>query len=228
MCLCALLLGDFNAHLNHPRNHQGSLLHDVITHSDLLVPSTSCISTGPRYTFFIGLNRTVVDYILMDASLCSSVEKCFTHQHHDLNFSDHLPISISINADVAKKASIPSQLKINWVKATENGTLHDYIQDVSAHIRPLVTAEFQTTAELDSQISHVAEILKHAAARFLPKAGQKKSKQYFKDDQLRLLCKSRRRAWNSSGRPPVGELYDEMRENEKQSTTLCCQMQSQT
>ena len=25
-----VLLGDFNAHLNHPRNHQGSLLHDAI------------------------------------------------------------------------------------------------------------------------------------------------------------------------------------------------------
>ena len=105
----------------------------------------------------------------MGASLCSSVEKCFTHQRHDLNFSDDLPISISINANVAKKASIPSQLKINWVKATENDTLYGYIQDVSAHIRPLLMAEFQTTAELDNEISHVA-------ARLLPKAGQKKNK----------------------------------------------------
>ena len=210
-----VLLGDFNAHLNHPRNHQGSLLHDAITHSNLLVPSTSCISTGPRYTFFCGLNRTVVDYILMDASLCSSVENCFTHQHHDLNFSDHLPISISINVKVAKEARLPSQPKINWVKAAEDDTLHDYMQDVSAHIQPLLTAEFQTTAELDNQISHVAEILKNAATRFLPKAGQKKSKQYFKDDKLRSLCKSKRHdwtRWNSSGRPPVGELYDVMRE----------------
>ena len=52
-----------------------------------------------------------------------------------------------------------------------------YIHDVSAHIQPLLMAEFQTTAELDNHISHVAEILKHAAARFFPKVGQKKSKQ---------------------------------------------------
>ena len=137
-------------------NLTGSLLHDAITHSDLLVPSTSCISTGPQYTFFSGLKRTVVDYIMMDASLCSSVENCFTHQHHAFNFSDHLPISISINVKVAKEAPIPSQLKINWVKATEDDTLHVHIQDVSARIQPLLSAEFQTTAELDNQISHVA------------------------------------------------------------------------
>ena len=90
--------------------------------------------------------------------LCSSVENCFTHQHHDLNFSNHLPISISINVKVVKEARISSQPKINCVKATEDDTLHDYIQDVSARIQPLLTAEFQTTAELDNQISHVAEI----------------------------------------------------------------------
>lgn len=48
-----VLLGYFNAHLIYPRNQQGSLLHDAITHSDLLVPSISCISTGPRYTSLV-------------------------------------------------------------------------------------------------------------------------------------------------------------------------------
>ena len=210
-----ILLGDFNAHLCHPRNHQGDLLHDAITHSDLIVPSTSCISTGPRYTFFSGNNRTVVDYILMDNSLCSSVDQCFTHEPHDLNFSDHLPVSISFSAKVTKETPISPLSKINWMKATEGSMLQDYIQEVSAHIQPLLATEFQTIAELDNEVTLVAEILKRAAARFLPKTRQKKHKAYIRDDQLRSLCKTKQIAWTNwknSGRPSAGELYDEMRE----------------
>ena len=52
-----IIVGNFNVHLRQPRNRQGELLLDAITHSDLHVPSVSCIAKGPDYTFFSDENK---------------------------------------------------------------------------------------------------------------------------------------------------------------------------
>ena len=137
-----VLLGDFNAHPNHPMNHQGSLLHDAITHSDLPVPSTSCTSTGSRNTFFSGLNRTVVDYILMDASLCNCVENCLTHQHHYINFLPSPNLNIyqwqgckrSTNTITTEK-----QLRMTHSMTTYRMSLHIFNPYLQLSFKPLLS-----------------------------------------------------------------------------------------
>ena len=101
-----VLLGDFNTHFstNHKRSE---ILTQVIKECNLYTVSTSCIAQGQGYTFFSGERRTMVDYIFLDASLGCAVVKCHIHNYHNLNFSDHLPLSISLQLKLLLKWFVP-------------------------------------------------------------------------------------------------------------------------
>ena len=75
----------------------------------------------PDHTFFSSNSRTTVDYILVESSLVSQVASCQVHQHHPLNFSDHLPISMTLKLD-PKMSPPPIEMPrpINWARAVEN------------------------------------------------------------------------------------------------------------
>ena len=76
-----IILGDFKAHQEIVRE----LLFDALTHSDFHVPSI-CVSKGPRLIYLSQSqwkNKTIVDIIIIDDSLCTTIEEWFTHAHHD-------------------------------------------------------------------------------------------------------------------------------------------------
>ena len=95
------VLGDFNAHLGHlggshvgeSPNPHGLLVKEWADRCQLYAASMSTFSGGPGYTYFSGEKTTTVDYIFVDPGTAQSVEKCYTHDMHGLNTSDHLPIS---------------------------------------------------------------------------------------------------------------------------------------
>ena len=90
-----IIVGDLYAHLNAPTNQQSNILLESFSdcNLELFIASSSCIAKGPGYTFFSGDRKTTVDYILVSTSISHSIVECYTHDHHDLNFSDHLPLS---------------------------------------------------------------------------------------------------------------------------------------
>ena len=114
-----LILGDFNAHLSIPRNSRGDLLYEGIRDCNLFIASSSCIANGPGYTFFSGDRKSTVDYILLNTFLSASIVECYTHGHNDLNFSDHFPIPISLEARSIVESPTTTPIKINWKKATQ-------------------------------------------------------------------------------------------------------------
>lgn len=76
-----IILGDFKAHQEIVRD----LLFDALTHSDFHVPSIF-VSKGPRLIYLSQSqwkNKTIVDDIIIDDSLCTTIEEWFTHAHHD-------------------------------------------------------------------------------------------------------------------------------------------------
>ncbi len=121
-----IILGDINAHLCDYTDIRARLLHEVIASCDLYIVSSSSIATGPGYTFFSGNNRTSVDHILTNTFISHHITKCYTHYHHELNLSDHLPLSLVLKVDRLVEDATSVNPKLNWKKAVKR-TPHFYL-----------------------------------------------------------------------------------------------------
>lgn len=212
------LMGDFNTHLS-TNDSRSELLSQVIQECNLYPVSTSCIAQGPNYTFFSGERRTMIDYIFLDASLGHSVVECCIHNHHSLNMSDHLPLSITLRLSALTEQIRNPKLKINWPMSAEKGLTYEYAVEVSKAVSPLLTLESQSIAELNLEVLFVSKALQEAASKYLPvQSHHKKKKSYIKDKELRRLCKESREAWmkwQNAGRPSEGMLCQNKRKSKK-------------
>ena len=120
-----ILAGDLNVHLtqSNQSSSRESLLHHCIHRHNLYSVSTSTNNvSGPNYTFFSSTSHSTVDYILTESSLVGQVTSCQVHEHHPLNLSDHLPVSMVIMLHTSVPPPPAKTVKpINWSKAVENG-----------------------------------------------------------------------------------------------------------
>ena len=214
-----IILGDFNvnAHLDDrsPSNTRRDLLLDTISSCDLFVVSSSSISSGPGYTYFSGGNRTTVDYILANKSISHLITKCHTHSHHELNFSDHLPLSVVLRGSQLAENLMIERSRINWKKAVQDDLIPLYSREVSNAVLPLLSSTFQ---DLNTEIIAVSSYLANGASKHLPPLRPRKAKPCICDPELRLLCKHSQKAWmklKSAGRPCEGQLYEDKRDSKK-------------
>ena len=217
-CGPLIILGDLNAHLNAPTNHQGDLLLETVSNCNLCVASSSCIAKGPGYTFFCSEWKTTVDYILLSMSVSHSIVECYTHDHHDLNFSDHFPISVLLKIENLTESQATENPQVNWRKSLQDGLIPLYAQDVSDAICPLVACGFQSVSELNEEIISVCHTLTQAAFKHLPSIHHRKIKPCIKDSELNFLCKQSCKAWEcwkSAGHPLAGPLYVEKLDSKK-------------
>ena len=193
-------------------NPQGRLLLDMIHNYNLFVASTSCLSKGPNYTFFSGTNQTTVDYIITDVCLASAMCECQVHDHHPLNFSDHLPITISLELSSFLKSPSLSCPKINWTKSLNCDGIQEFAQEISNFISPLLLNTPTSVSELNAEIISVCEAIQQAAFNNLStRPKHKQPKTYIKDPELKALCKSSKAAWRvwcQAGHPQNGTLYE--------------------
>ena len=87
--------------------------------------------------------------------------ECYTHDHHDLNFSDHLPISVLLKGEYLLESRATLNSKVNWRKSLEDGLFPDYAQNVSDAILPLLSCGFQSVTELNNlgqQNPHISRL----------------------------------------------------------------------
>ena len=154
-----------------------------------------------------------MNYILTESSLVGQVISCLVHQHHPLNLSDHLPISMTIALHTS--ASLRSSVRtrpINWARAVENGDVHGFAEQVAPLTSPFVHATHQSIHELQWEITYITKGIIDAATRCLPHKKAKKKRSFVKYDQLKDLCKTSKAAWkkwSDAGRPSYGPLAEE-------------------
>jgi hypothetical protein len=95
---CVCIMGDFNAHIglndgvcskNDKINPEGLLIQQWVDRCALYAASLSPTSSGLMYTYFNTDKHTTVD--------AEYINSCYTHDHHSLNSSDHLPISCELS-----------------------------------------------------------------------------------------------------------------------------------
>lgn len=191
-----ILAGDFNAHLSQsdPLSDRERLLHTCIHRYNLYTVSTSSTASGPNYTFFSSTTHSMVDFILTEYLLAGQVLSCKIHQHHLLNLSDHLPISVTLalQSFVLPTSSTGTTRSINWARAVEHGDVHVFADQVSQLVSPFIHSEHQTVSELQGEITYICKEIINIATRYLPHKKAKKKKSIVKDEQLHKLCKSSR------------------------------------
>ena len=191
----AIVIGDFNAHTGpnggsrsfDTENVHVQLLLDLVSRNDLFISSLSTITQGPCYTYFLGKVRTTMDYFIIDATLASLITDSRVLKHDPLNKSDHLPLSttFSLSYVTANSNNITSHTKVNWRKATKDGSLLTYQAKVRDIITPLLNKEYTCRADLDEEISFVSEKLSQIALS-TPLLSTKEKKEAF--------CKQQRTA----------------------------------
>ena len=96
-----ITLGDFNGDIGRdggPRGTRGAtsrgekVIHFFDRHG--LIPLNMREGTlGPVDTYMGNVNGSTLDYIAVSPFLASLTVKCFVHELHELNTSDHLPLS---------------------------------------------------------------------------------------------------------------------------------------
>ena len=130
------------------------MLKRCIHRHSLYAVSTSDSVSGPGYTFFSSNSFSTLDYILTDSSLVGQGSSCGVHQHHPLNLSDHLPVSIVIAFKTSTLPPLPVPTKsINWTRAIENRDIDYFAAEVSSVIWPFIDTSHQGIQELEWEIT---------------------------------------------------------------------------
>ena len=227
-----LVTGDFNAHLGNmggPRgigdmNTQGQLLFDLISRTELFVASLCHTSSGPSYTFFNGEHHTTVDYCLLDSHAAYVLQECTTLDHHPLNLSDHLPVAAHLDLTSLTQNKPTTPPKINWKRATLDGSITIYQQRVNTELSHFSTcccdsSSAERSAHLDQEIrSGAAAILKAAQSSLPTFKTRRRKKKYINDASLHAKCSRSKAAWliwKNNRRPRSGPLYEEVLQRKK-------------
>ena len=215
-----VIAGDFNAHLgtlsgcrgSGPPYSRGLLLKEFIDRNNLFVASHCIASSGPNYTYHSGRNFTTIDYIITNKLASDLLTAAKVLPDHSLNVSDHLPITISLDLNIENGKSASVKPKIYWDKAISSGLINSYTLAVRNAITPLLDSSCEDITQLNKEIQHVCANVCKLANSILPKYPhlKKSQKDFFKDGQLKHLCKLSKDAWHvwkNKGKPSDGDIF---------------------
>ena len=154
---------------------------------------------------------------------------CKTHDHHPLNFSDHLPLSLTMSITPIASRNTQCSLRLNWQEAATDGSVQVYAIRVNEIIRPYLGKSYDSISSLEEDICHVSTSILHAASCIIPTQKSRKGKKHFSSDpELRDLskrCKQAWKMWKKAGRPLQGTEYEEKKRLSrltKQCANKCC------
>ena len=139
------------------QNLHGRLLLEMVQNNDLFFPSLNSISSGPAYTCFRGETLSITDYIITDARHVHLTIQCQTFDHHPLNFSDHLPLSLTLSIMSNSNSTLStsrSKPRLNWHAASADGSAEAYAKCVDEIVQPYLCRTYNSIYSLDKDILH--------------------------------------------------------------------------
>ena len=228
-----IIAGDFNAHLGPlagPRgigntNSRGIALKQFIDRNHLFVASHNQYSYGPSYTYHSGDKFTTLDYMITNRAACSLLTDAPCIPDHSLNISDHLPLSISIQASPTLATTNLLVPKVDWRKAISTNAIVTFTKSIDNLLSPLLNNSYDDITKLDHEVRTVCSRICALAEELLPKYSSRKRSQsnYIKDDHLkRLYTKSKAtwKEWKNAGRPQSGELLEKKTSTKKEIQSI--------
>ena len=228
-----IIIGDFNAHTGAeggPRskdsqNKHGKSLLEFASRNELFISSLSSLSHGPCYTYFQGDTKTTTDYCIIDAVLATAITNSEVLDHHPLNSSDHLPLSLSLTISSTEARSVaPLPARPNWNKALKDHSISFYQSKVRDLLCPYLCKEYNDPAYLDQDVKHICDQLLHIAVSTLPICKRRKKKKFYvNNEELQASSKAAKEAWQKwcqAGRPRSGALFNERNIRRKETKRL--------
>ena len=211
-----IIAGDFNSDLGlsggpravRPCTREGLIIKNFIDKYKLFPFNLSTISTGPINTFYGPNSEACLDYIMIPIEMENMLISSKTLDFEELNTSDHLPVTASLNIRKVKcpTIDISYQKRINWKKISKEclkerfsnpvGILLDDICKRYEHLNP-------TNEILDRMLNEVVTAIKQAESN-LPKSKYcSHLKPYWckEVDHLKRLKVESYKKWCNAGRP---------------------------
>ena len=133
---------------------------------------------------------------------------------HPLNFSDHLPLMMSLSICPSTNPRVSrTYRRLNWKRASTDGSLDMYTSTVNNLITPFVNRVYSSADNLNTDVVSITHIIQEAAVASIPLLRHKKKKNCFIHDRdLKAASNKAKEAWKSwcnAGRPSAGALFDE-------------------
>ena len=172
----------------------------------------SALSAGPEYTYFSGERKTTVDYIFTNATTAQYLENCHTHDIHELNTSDHLPVSATLSLQTTHlPEQVITQPLINWdqIPTSALQSYHNLIKQTVSN-STCIGRQYASVADLNEEIRQVSQSIKEATRVLLIRKPARKPRKWYRDSTLSQLSKEKKDAWDSwkrEGRPTSGPAY---------------------
>ena len=95
--------------------------------------------------------------------------------HHPLNFSDHLPLMMSLSICPSTNPRVsPTYRRLNWKRAYHDGSVDMYTFKVNNLITPFVNKVYSSADNLDTDVVSITHILQEAAVSSIPLLRHKK------------------------------------------------------
>ena len=139
---------------NPPRPN---LVPQILDRNKLFVASHSNISSGPSYTFHSGGYSSTIDYILVNGPCCGLLASCKGLPDHPLNVSDHVPLTISLNATASETTTQSVPKRIHWERAVSTGAIVNFTKGVEECACLYVNSHPDDITALEREIQSVSE-----------------------------------------------------------------------
>ena len=211
-----IVLGDFNGDIGSNGGNRGTRLAtrrgEMVSHffdRHGLTPLNMREGTlGPIDTYMGNVNGSTLDYIAVSPIVASLTDKCFVHEWHELNTSDHSPVSATFSlcgiGMEPRKVDMAGHIK--WDKLTQGDKFSKYQRVLEPHILKLKTVFVGSVVNhttIDDAFSNLTDSIREVSDK-LPHTRFKKNLKPYWNSALSAL-KYRKvmsyKKWVADGRP---------------------------
>ncbi len=215
-----IVIGDTNCHFGKEygircageTTTNAKIMYDMACNHQLSIVDTTGICTGPKYSFHVdGVGTSYVDHCATSNGLLPYISKCYIHNEHFANMSDHLPITIEFHDIDINDVENEMSARIPWAKYSEEEILAKY----TIPLEEMLNSDFSTTLShtdnnniiTEHDIEHCIDKLTYAMSICSKNLIKKKSKggrkHYWNKDLSEMSNEVKHRwiRWKEIGRP---------------------------
>ena len=232
---CPIICGDFNGNVGSEGGVRGygvptkagKYVINFMRNQNLIAANLTSVAKGQVNTYYGHNGNSLIDYIMVPSSIQDKIVKCCTGRNEALNTSDHLPIEMTLCADIYPHSInvVSTASRVRWDKCSLDFLMSEYAIPIGENLykmegdinHPRVPNEI-----IDKSMESIIEVLKNAAEN-IPKSKFKCHLKPYWNDELRYLKRVKMswfNKWKEEGRTLAAD--DPVRINMLNSKKLFC------
>ena len=138
-----------------------------------------------QYTFSSGGRNSTVDFCFIDCWAAQLVLECGVQERHPLNLADYFSLKKRLNCKPQLLTHKNNNQKLNWRKASHDGSIGNYQDKVSSNLSPIIEHPLMSITEVARwRETSVVSLLLQAVAATIPTFRHKYKAKNFIPDEL--------------------------------------------